>query len=343
MLYPNPLKEGSTIAITALSSGIAKKFEPRFEEIIKSLKYRGFNVVVGNCLHGVKKHVSASAEKRAKEFQKFLIDDSIDAIAPPWGGELAMEIIPLLDFELIKRSKPKWVLGFSDISTVTSVLTYKLNWATAHCSNLMDLIHTEKDPLISKTLNYLGTQKGDEFIQTSSKKHTRNWPKIDKNPLAILEGSIETKWKWLVKPETGQTLTGRLIGGCWDTLYHLFGTEYLNLEDLKSRYSEGFLLYLENAEMSPCNLVRTIFDMQFRGVFKSINGLLLGRSSCKDSEESTHLHYLEVLEQHLSNQGIPVVYDLDIGHVPPNLTLINGAIAELSISNDHGFIRQSLV
>jgi muramoyltetrapeptide carboxypeptidase LdcA involved in peptidoglycan recycling len=31
--------------------------------------------------------------------------------------------------------------------------------------------------------------------------------------------------------------------------------------------------------------------------------------------------------------GLPVIYDVDIGHVPPNLTLFNGCYAEIGILN----------
>ncbi|MGF1717587.1 LD-carboxypeptidase [Photobacterium chitinilyticum] len=43
------------------------------------------------------------------------------------------------DIDALTKVKPKWILGFSDVSTITAVLSSKLGWATAHCSNLMDL------------------------------------------------------------------------------------------------------------------------------------------------------------------------------------------------------------
>jgi len=53
------------------------------------------------------------------------------------------------------------------------------------------------------------------------------------------------------------------------------------------------------------------------------------------------LSYYEVLERYLMDIGIPVMIDLDIGHVPPNLTLINGAIAKVEL-NDIGVLHQYL-
>ena len=146
MKYPKPLQQGSTVAITAFSSGIAKKHDARFRVVRENLESRGFNVIVGKCLYGQTKHVSAPAQQRADELMSFLMDDEIDAIYPPWGGELAIELLPLIDFAKLQTAKPKWILGFSDISTIAAVFASKLRWATAHCSNLMDLTSEANDP-----------------------------------------------------------------------------------------------------------------------------------------------------------------------------------------------------
>ncbi|MEC0247775.1 hypothetical protein ACI48J_20190 [Paenibacillus chitinolyticus] len=41
--------------------------------------------------------------------------------------------------------------------------------------------------------------------------------------------------------------------------------------------------------------------------------------------------------------GIPVLYDLDIGHVPPQLTLVNGAFAKVKASAGAGNVTMSFV
>ncbi len=106
MIYPKPLRKGSRISITAFSSGIADRHEKRFSEIVRTLNERGFEVVIGECLKGEIKHVSAPKERRAEELMKFITDDSIDAVVPPWGGELAIEVLPLLGFNLIAKTMP---------------------------------------------------------------------------------------------------------------------------------------------------------------------------------------------------------------------------------------------
>ncbi|MFM2484319.1 S66 family peptidase [Celerinatantimonas yamalensis] len=343
MIYPEPLRPGSRIAITAFSTGIEPCHERRFAEIVRTLQERGYDVIVGDCLKGQRKHVSAPKEVRAEELMRFLTDDRIDAIAPPWGGELAMELLPLLDFKRIAQSKPKWLFGFSDVSTLSVAIHSILGWASVHSSNLMDLISTNTAPLIANTLNYLETPIGGVFEQYSSDKYTMTWPKIDRDPLAFVVGESPTQWRWLNKSKSDEFISGRLIGGCWDTLIHLFETSFLSLSTLSATYEEGVLLYLENVEMSPCDLVRAIHSMQFRGVFDHINGLILGRNFRADSDNDSDLTYLEVLNEHLANKNIPVMYDVDIGHAPPNLTLINGSVARLGIVDGRGTITQWLV
>jgi len=341
MKYPKPLQQGRTVAITAFSSGIAKKHDARFRVVRENLESRGFNVIVGKCLYGQEKHVSAPAQQRADELMSFLMDDEIDAIYPPWGGELAIELLPLIDFAKLQTARPKWILGFSDVSTIAAVFASKLRWATAHCSNLMDLTCEANDPLTANTLTHLSTSTGGNFSQTASKLYASSWPDIVTEPTSGIMPDTPTNWKWLVKPESGSSIEGRLIGGCWDTLSHLFETEYLDLKGLSQSYSEGIVLYLENSEMSPTELTRTILNMKFRGVFSCISGLLLGRSAATKPKSEQCLSYDEVLEKNLMDIGIPVMIDLDIGHVLPNLTLINGAIAKIEL-NGTGALHQYL-
>ncbi|SHO56593.1 S66 family peptidase [Vibrio quintilis] len=341
MRYPKPLQHGSTIAITAFSAGVATEHQARFHVVREHLLSAGFNVIIGECLYGQAKHVSAPARQRADELMSFLLDDNIDAICPPWGGEIAIELLPLLDFERLQTVRPKWILGFSDVSTITAVLTSKLRWVTAHCANLMDLTPEATDPLTRETLKHLATPAGGSFTQTATTSYADSWPDFVTNPTAGFVSNRPTCWKWLVSPQTGTSVHGRLIGGCWDTMIHLLNTPYLDLKALTQSYPQGILLYLENAEMSPPALVRAIHGMKFRGVFSEINGLLLGRSAAVDPQSAQSLHYHEVLSHYLTDLGIPVMIDLDIGHQPPNLTLINGATATV-VPGENAALHQTL-
>ena len=88
MNYPKPLRSGSIIAVTAFSAGIEKQHQARFDLVKTHLESLGFRVVVGNCLHGQVKHVSAPIEERVDELMQFLLDDSIDAIFSSVGERI---------------------------------------------------------------------------------------------------------------------------------------------------------------------------------------------------------------------------------------------------------------
>lgn len=343
MIYPAPLRQGSVIAITAFSSGIREDKKNRYQHVIAGLKDRGYVITEGNCLMGNSQCVSAPARQRAAELMSFLLDDTIDAIAAPWGGELTMEILPLLDFDLLKKAKPKWLFGFSDISTLTVVISSRLNWASAHGPNLMDLIENETETLTAHFLTNMATKTGASFTQYASQEHTDKWPDSAINPRAVLAPYLKTNWRWLVKPDHGDHIEGRLIGGCWDTLIHLFDTPYLDLKRYAEQCDEGVILYLENVEMTPAALTRSILSMKFKGVFTHLEAILLGRSAYPDSDDKDDLTYHEVIKRHLSDLGIPVLIDMDIGHVPPNLTLINGALAKIVCNNSKREIIQYLI
>ncbi|CAH9059341.1 Microcin C7 self-immunity protein MccF [Pseudoalteromonas holothuriae] len=342
VVYPKALKLGSKIAVTAFSSGVPKACHPRLNIVLTHLQAQGFEVLEGQCLKHNIEHVSASAEQRAHELMTFLCDDRIGAIAPPWGGELAMEVLPLLDFERLKLAKPKWLFGFSDISTLGMVLMSKLGWSSAHCSNLMQLHPDESEPLTAQTLQHLvRAERGYSFTQVPSKYYQTNGESFAENPDTVMNVTEQTCWRTL--PEQDEVkMSGRLIGGCFDTLQYLLGTPYFDLTTLKQRFTpEGIILYFENAELSPTAFKRALLSLKFKGVFEQINGLLIGRNAVIGHGEK-EITSEQVLLDVISKLDIPVIYDVDIGHLPPNLTLFNGAYAHISAHNGMDHITQTL-
>ena len=145
--YPKPLRPGALIAVTAPSSGVSGPALARLDLVLDHLRTQGYRVVEGKCLRSEHKNSSATKQDRASEFAAYLLDPEVSAILPPWGGELASEILEQVDFEKLRGVPPKWVLGYSDISTLQLPLTLISGWATPHGPNLMDLAPTQTDPL----------------------------------------------------------------------------------------------------------------------------------------------------------------------------------------------------
>ena len=59
-------------------------------------------------------------------------------MVPPWGGELAIDLLDQLDWDRLAAAEPTWLVGWSDLTTVMLPLTLRLGWATLHGWNLMD-------------------------------------------------------------------------------------------------------------------------------------------------------------------------------------------------------------
>jgi muramoyltetrapeptide carboxypeptidase len=342
--YPAPLRPGARIAVTAPSSGAEAKYHARLDLALGHLRARGFEVVEGQCLRNQVKDASGTKVARAADLWRFLTDPTIAAIYPPWGGERAIEVLDLIDFEHLRTVPAKWLIGFSDTSTVLAPLTLISGWATAHASCLMELVPLADDALTAAILPALGTPSGGSFTQHSSPQYQVIWADYAATPDAPLNLTETTHWKRLDGSSERVVASGRLIGGCIETLSRLAGTRYGDVPGFVRRSAAaGTILYLENAEYKPTELLRALRSLRFHGWFAGLRGLLVGRNAATAMTDPTHANYGDVLAAALGDLPAPVLYDVDIGHRPPQFTLINGALATVTFAAGKGTLVQSLV
>jgi muramoyltetrapeptide carboxypeptidase len=331
--FPKPLAAGDTIAVTAFSSGVRQPMLPRLDVVLDHLRALGFRVVEGKCLRQNHHETSAPTSDRARELQEFLTAPWADAVFPPWGGEVAIDLLSHLDFELLSRTRPKWVLGFSDVSTVLVPLTLRAGWATAHGSNLMDLSPTQTDPLPCSALATLAHAGSAPWIQRSSRLYQLHYYDHVARPDAPFQLTEPTQWSPLNGAPESLTLDGRLIGGCLDTLLHVAGTTYADVPAFIAdgeRLGVGTLLFLENCELKPFEVARALYGLKLKGWFRGLSGLLLGRSSGPDAGSAEQFGYRDAVRQVLGDCDCPVLLDCDIGHRQPQLTLVLGARARVT-------------
>lgn len=341
--YPKPLRPGDLIAVTAPSSGVSGAALARLDLVLDHLRTHGYRVVEGKCLRSEHNNASAAKHVRASEFASYLRDPEVSAILPPWGGELASEILELVGFEKLRGAPPKWVLGYSDISTLQLPLTLISGWATAHGPNLMDLAPTQTDPLTVGAMRVLESGLTNPIIQHSSRRFQTTWTDYAVQVDAPLNLTERTIWRRLDGSSESVRLRGRLIGGCLDTLASLAGTCFGDVPSfIRASRDAGAILYLENVEMSPPALVRALLSLRRHRWFEGLCGLMLGRSSGPVPSESSSLSYEEALRTALGDLACPVLYDVDIGHRPPQFTLINGAVAEVTFEDGAGIVIQTM-
>lgn len=338
--YPKPLVPGDLIAVTAPSAGVPAPLHRRLDRAIDSLRQRGYRVIEGECLRKQNKQVSSTSELRARELMKFLLDPEVAAVMPPWGGELAIELLHAIDFQALSNVPAKWFVGFSDLSTLHFPLTTVSGWATLHGPNLMELGAATTDEVTAGIWNVLAAPL-QSVTQISSQKFQRQGPDWSVQPSAGLSLTEETQWKRLDESKAPIELGGRLIGGCLDTIARLAGTPYGDIPGFVKSQGDGVIFYFENAEMKPCELARALVGLRLNGWFEGLNGILVGRSAAPDAKEDAELTYLDALRSAFGGVSCPVLYDLDIGHVPPQFSLINGALAKVHFHGGAGNIVQS--
>lgn len=340
--FPRPLRPGDTIAITAPSSGVEPGALPRLELVLDHWRTRGFNLVEGDCLRGQHHDASAPAAQRAAELMRFLTDPTIAAVLPPWGGERAIELLPLLDFDALRARQPKWLLGFSDVSTLQMPLALCAGWAGAHGSNLMDLAPSQTEPLVNGVFDVLAHNGATPIVQRASSRYQVQWIPFETDTNAPLNQTEPTRWRRLDGHDEPLTVKGRLIGGCLDTVSRLAGTRFGDVPAfVRASGEDRVLLYLENCEQSPCEMLRTFCSLRLHGWFDGLAGVLLGRSAAPEVTDAKRLNHAQATVDALGDLPCPVLTDLDIGHRQPQLTLVNGALATCHVEAGSGWLSQT--
>ncbi|MFF9174090.1 S66 peptidase family protein [Streptomyces sp. NPDC014793] len=317
--YPRPLRPGDRIGVTSPSSGVAKEHRGRLDVAIRDLEARGHEVVVGRCMDG-STHVSAPAAERAAELTGMLTDPTIRAVVPPWGGETAIDLLPLLDFEAIARAEPTWVVGWSDISTIITPLTLLTGVATVHGNNLMDTPYRTPEGLLS-WLDVVTAPQGRPLAQTPPGRHrATGWDDYGVHP-EIRDLTLDTAGTWTRLDGTGDVdVEGRLIGGCIETLVNLAGTRLLDTRSFAA--GDDLLVYVEACEDNAYSICRNLHGMRLAGFFDRAAAVLVGRTKAPDGRTLTQ-H--EAVLDALGPLGVPIIADVECGHVPPYLALVNGA------------------
>lgn len=331
--FPRPLRPGDRIGVTSPSAGVAGAAAARIDFCVGWLRERGYDVVVGECMDGAGL-TSAPAAQRAVELTRMLADPDIRCVVPPWGGETAIDLVDLLDWELLADAEPTWLVGFSDLSTVLVPVTTRLGWATVHGDNLADTPYAVPDGL----LHWLDLVGGDgPFVQRDSRLVT-DWWRFEEDPRA-------TEWKhvgtggWELEGGGSLDVTGRLIGGCIETIAHLAGTPYGDVRGWAEGFAEPTIVYVEACEDGAVDICRYLHGMRLAGWFDRAAAVLVGSTRAPAHPDLTQR---DAVRDALGRLGLPIVWDLEIGHVPPHLPLVNGARAHVVVDGETHQVTQTL-
>jgi len=154
-----------------------------------------------------------------------LTNPSIRAVVPPWGGELAVEILPHLDWPALRAADPTWLVGYSDLSTLLLPLTMRTATATLYGQNLMDTPYQVPAPLVS-WLDVANRPAGATISQGSSTYHRASGFDSWQDDPTTSEHTLDAASTWrLLDPGAGEVhVSGRLLGGCIEAVSILAGT-----------------------------------------------------------------------------------------------------------------------
>lgn len=319
MKIPGFIKKGDTLGVFAPSAGIGRKLDD-FNKSLTQLKHQGFMIKSG-ALVEVNDLRSGTGKQRAEELSLMQNDPEVKALFCAAGGDFLIEMLPYVNFEEL-AAYPKWMMGYSDPTSLLYILTTKYDVATLYGANAGSFDVDEIPEWMMAPLKLLSgkstVQKSTEFCD----------PCFRKGP-AVYE--TENHWKSF---SGDVNVTGRCIGGCLDSLKDLFGTPYDGTKEFIERYKEETLIwYFDIFSMSAENVYRTLLQMRSMGALRTQDLVLAGRVLFPSSE--TGMTYEEAFKKALN---CTVVMEADIGHTYPRMVMINGLEAEVQVKGTKGSI-----
>lgn len=292
MIFPQPLQKGDRIRIVAPAGKVSKEKVLPGIELLQEI---GYEVLIGNHVFDRYFQYAGTDHQREVDVQEALNDPLTRSIICARGGYGSVRIIEKLDFPAFMKS-PKWLVGFSDVTVLHSVLN-SLRVASIHGIMLGSFLENKK-PLKSfhslMDALTLGNSQAD----------------IEGNPL-----------------NRDGKCSGELVGGNISLLYSLQGTPW----QLDTR---GKILFLEDVSEYLYHLDRMMQNLRLSGQLKDLAGLVVGGlTEMKGNESPFGRSACEIIREAVQKYNFPVCFDFPAGHIAKNLSLILGAEYSLNVES----------
>jgi len=321
MIYPKFLDKNNIIGICAPSAGIGRKLDEHLESV-KCIIEHGYKVKETKSVR-VNNIRSASAKIRAQEIDELVCDHSVKLVAAATGGDYMFEILPYINFKNIANN-PKWYTGMSDPTNMLYIITTMCDIATLYGQNASNLYENSR----SKH-DFFKIISGNIIKQKSYKKYL-SFKDYHDNVLNYHDV------KWISKKPL--SISGRLIGGCFEVIEKIFGTPYDYTLDFMDKYkNDGIIFYFDIYSKDPFSVYLTLLQMKYAGWFKYCNGVLFSRIAFPQDSNDV---YIKFIDKALGK--IPHIMEMDLGHTDASLTLINGALTKVNYADGKGDISFTL-
>ena len=288
MILPNKLKKGDIIGVVAPSNPI---IGDNIEEIKKAkeiIEADGFRVKFSENLFSNTNIYSGTAREKAEDINNMFADKDVKMIWCAKGGNNSNSTFEYLDFDIIKNN-PKIICGYSDITSITNIITEKTGLVTFSSTNFKTIATDETDYSYKQALN--------RFVQ-GSLEFGQNDFKIIKN------GEAE----------------GKLIGGNLSLIRGLVCGKY------KVDFTDKILFIEElGYETDPAMVSNNLYYMKQNGVFDQIKGLWIGNYE-HESGIALEKIVLDCLEE---KYNFPIIKSDNFGHIEKKEVIPIGTKAKI--------------
>jgi len=351
MRYPSFLKPNGKIGFIAPSFGCAMEpYASCFDAVQKRFREMGYQCVEGpNCRVSEGLGKSNTPQLCGAEINDFFINDRCDAIISCGGGETMCEDLPFVDFNGIASAPPKWFMGYSDNTNLVFTLPTLCDTAAIYgpCApsfGVRKLHPSQTDALgvLTGQVTTVHNYDGWELQGTRDEDHPFD-PYCISEPFAMKRSGRDGNGNAITDGSGEVSFHGRLLGGCLDVLICLCGTRFDQVKAFNERYAEdGVIWFLEACELRPIAVRRALWQLENAGWFENARGFLIGRPDTYGANDMGLDHY-EAVSGALQHHGVPILMDLDIGHKPPMMPLVSGAVAQVDADCSSIRIRQSFL
>jgi muramoyltetrapeptide carboxypeptidase len=337
MIYPLNLEKGYSIGVTATSAGIDTEVDlVRLESGMRHFEEIGYPVTVTDNVRKSFKGRSSDGPTRAKELLQLFTDPKVRSIIAASGGDYLVEMLSHISFETLKEY-PKWIQGYSDTTGILFTLTTNLDLATLYANNFSTFGMKNWHSSLFDNLKIL---EGQDIIQNSFEQYEDGFKK---RITGYEEFTLEKDVEWVNLYPAGWEndkelmMKGRALGGCLDVILNLIGTRFDKTRDFIKRYhTDKILWFFESFDLGSEALTRGLWQLKEAGWFEHASGFIFGRPAMYHTDTDTT--YEEAVLSVLGEFNLPIILGADIGHKPPQFTIINGAIAEIHSYEGRGSI-----
>jgi muramoyltetrapeptide carboxypeptidase LdcA involved in peptidoglycan recycling len=312
-MLPNRLAPGDEIRVIAPSTSLALIKGKQVEFAIERLTGLGFQVTFGKNAEDHDEFFSTSIEQRIEDLHEAFQNPRVKGILTALGGYNANQLLNYIDYDLIKNN-PKVFCGYSDITALHAAIYKKTG------------LITYSGPFFSS----FGIKSGFDYTLQYFLEAVTNDAPFDVNP-----SSFWSDDPWYAEQEDRTfhdqegnlvlqegTSAGKLIGGNLSTLNLLQGTEYM------PSLSESILYIEDDEEAHIYNFDRQLQALLHTPDAKGIKGILIGRF--QKGSNVTEAALRKVIKDKPELKDIPVIVNVNFGHVQPIATIPFGANACIS-------------